>query len=104
MQQKRGAGALRGESVFADFVDEDQAGGIGNVLGNEPTPELAALATEQCTRLLDLLPGDEYRAIALWKLEGFTNDEIADKIPCAPRTVERKLGKIREFWQQALEH
>ena len=104
MQQKRGAGALRGESVFADFVDEDQAGGIGNVLGNEPTPELAAMAAEQCTRLLDLLPDDEYRAIAVWKLEGFTNDEIADKIPCAPRTVERKLGKIREFWQQALEH
>ena len=104
MQQKRGAGTLRGESVFASAADEDHTGGIGNVLGREPTPELAALVAEQCTRLLGLLPDDDYRAIARWKLEGFTNDEIADKISCTPRTVERKLGRIRELWQQALEH
>jgi DNA-directed RNA polymerase specialized sigma24 family protein len=103
MQQKRGSGAIRGESVFADPAESDQGRGIGNVLGTEPTPEFAASAAEQCERLLSLLPDEEYRTIALWKLEGYTNDEIAAKIPCAPRTVERKLGKIREFWQDVAE-
>jgi DNA-binding CsgD family transcriptional regulator len=34
----------------------------------------------------------------LWKLEGYTNDEIAAKLGCARRTVERKLRVIRAVW------
>jgi RNA polymerase sigma factor (sigma-70 family) len=97
-QQKRGSGDVRGESVFVGPADRERGGGIGEVLGTEPTPELAALAAEQCERLLEVLPRDELRQIALWKLEGYANDEIAAKMQCAPRTVERKLHRIRELW------
>ncbi len=96
-QQKRGSGKVRGDSVFTGPGDQEQ-GGIGNVLGAEPTPELAAMAAEQCEELLDLLPEEQLRRIALWKLEGYTNDEIAEKLKCVPRTVERKLRRIRAFW------
>jgi DNA-directed RNA polymerase specialized sigma24 family protein len=35
-------------------------------------------------------------------MEGYTNDEIAAKLDCAPSTVERKLQRIRAQWQQEI--
>ena len=92
---------MRGDSVFGTAADCDRQRAFANVLGSEPTPELAAMAAEQCERLLDALPDDEFRTIAAWKLEGYTNDEIAEKIPCSVRTVERKLRIIRKSWERA---
>ena len=53
---------------------------------------------EQCQRLRGLLGDDELRQVALWKMEGYTNDEIADRPGCGPRTVTRKLNVIRKAW------
>jgi DNA-directed RNA polymerase specialized sigma24 family protein len=69
------------------------------VPGREPGPELAAQVAEECRRLLDALDCPELRRIALWKLEGHTNPEIAARLDCAPRTVERKLNLIRCIWE-----
>jgi RNA polymerase sigma factor (sigma-70 family) len=98
-RQKRGSGKVRGESVFMDQRDEGQKAGIGDVLGDAPTPEMAALAAEECQRLLALLSDESLRQVARLKLEGFTNEEIAERLQCAPRTIERKLNRIRECWQ-----
>jgi RNA polymerase sigma factor (sigma-70 family) len=98
MQQKRGSGNVRGDSVFVGNDDAPRGAGMGNILGTEPTPEFAVMAAEECGRLLEALPDEETRQIALWKLEGFTNEEIAGKLKCAERTVERKLQKIRDLW------
>jgi DNA-directed RNA polymerase specialized sigma24 family protein len=79
--------------------DDDQPGrGIGNVLGAAPTPEMATIAAEECQRLLSILPDDVLRQVAQLKLEGYTNEEIADRLQCAPRTVERRLHRIRDRW------
>ena len=58
---------------------------------------------DECRRLLDLLDEPELQQIALWKVEGQTNDEIATRLNCVPRTVERKLGRIRALWKDELE-
>ena len=34
----------------------------------------------------------------LWKMEGYTVEEIAEKLGCVQRTVERKLRVIRGLW------
>ena len=88
--QKRGGerGAWAGEVVIED------------VIGKEPTPEFAAQVAEESDRLLNLLGRDDLRQVALWKLEGYTNDEIAGKLGCAPRSVDRKLGLIRSLWEK----
>ena len=96
--QKRGAGAVRGESVFIGQESSQEHCGIGNVLGHEPTPEFAALVTEQCGRLFECLEDDWLRVVALLKLEGYTNEEIARHLDCAPGTVERRLARIRKKW------
>jgi RNA polymerase sigma factor (sigma-70 family) len=101
-RQKRGGGNIRGESVFlADASDEDRAG-IDQVVGTDPTPEFAGQVTEQCQDLLDRLDDDTLREVALWKLEGYTNDEIAERLGCITRTVERKLRIIRELWSHTV--
>jgi len=95
---KRGGGNVRGESVFIGRDREDGVGGIGEVLGAEPTPELAAQVTDQCEHLLAQLEDDFHRQIALLKLEGYTDHEISERLDCGLRTVQRKLAKIRDTW------
>jgi len=66
----------------------------------EPTPELAAQMTEECQTLLDRLGDPTLRAVALWKMEGYTNREIAERFGCVEQTVERKLRAIRQVWSR----
>jgi DNA-directed RNA polymerase specialized sigma24 family protein len=66
---------------------------------SEPTPEEAAIMVEQFQRLLDLLGDATLQQIALWRLEGCTDDEIARRLGCARRTVANRLKLIRKCWQ-----
>jgi DNA-directed RNA polymerase specialized sigma24 family protein len=99
-RQKRGGGAVRGESALAG--PEGEAGGPAaweQVLGREPSPAFACEVADECRRLLAQLPEEPLRLIALWKMEGYTNAEIAAKLGCIERTVERKLRLIRQLWE-----
>ncbi len=75
-----------------------EALGADQILGTEPSPELAAQMTEECQRLLARLGDETLRAVALWKMEGYTNVEIAAKLGCVEQTVERKLRAVRQVW------
>jgi RNA polymerase sigma factor (sigma-70 family) len=86
----------RPEEVPGDYNPEQ-------ILTREPTPEEAAATADECRRLLELLDDPELRQIALWKVEGFTNEEIAARLDCVPRTVERKVGRIRLLWKHELQ-
>ena len=48
--------------------------------------------------LLARLPDESLRTVALWKMEGYTNAEIAARLGCVTQTVERKLRAIRTVW------
>jgi RNA polymerase sigma factor (sigma-70 family) len=72
---------------------------VVRLLSREPTPEEAAEVADECRRLLEALPQPELRQIALWKVEGYTNEEIAAQLDCVPRTIERKLSRIRLLWK-----
>jgi DNA-directed RNA polymerase specialized sigma24 family protein len=61
---------------------------------------LAAQVVEEYARLLDGLGDDALRSVAVWKLEGYTNKEIAARLGRAPATVERKLRLIRDAWEK----
>jgi DNA-directed RNA polymerase specialized sigma24 family protein len=74
--------------------------GLEQFLDQHPTPQFAAQVAEAYQRLLACLPDSELRAVAQWKMEAYTNAEIAAKLGCVPRTVERRLRVIRSFWEQ----
>jgi DNA-directed RNA polymerase specialized sigma24 family protein len=99
--QKRGAGAVRGESAWpVSAADPERARGIEQVVGNEPSPAFAAEVAEEYRRLLDCLEDNTLRSIAVWKMEGYGNEEIAARLGCVLRTVERKLAAIRSLWRR----
>jgi DNA-directed RNA polymerase specialized sigma24 family protein len=79
---------------------DSHATGLQQVLSREPTPQFAAQVAEEYQRLLARLGDRELEAVALWKMEGYTNGEIAAKLDYTVRTVERKLRIIRGLWQQ----
>jgi DNA-directed RNA polymerase specialized sigma24 family protein len=64
-------------------------------------PDLIVMAAEQFKILIDLLRNKEaiLEPIALWKLEGYSNDEIAERLACSRSKVARKLELIRKTWQ-----
>jgi DNA-directed RNA polymerase specialized sigma24 family protein len=97
-RQKRGGGVVRAEADLAGGSDADQV--FEDIISSEPTPQLAAEMAEQCHRLLELLQDEDLRSIALLKMEGYTNDEIADRLNCVRSTVQRKLNLIRSRWEQ----
>jgi RNA polymerase sigma factor (sigma-70 family) len=97
-RKRRGGGTVRNEpGISPGGAGADEAA-IEQVVGEEPTPEFAAQVAEQYRRLLDLLDDDSLRRVAVGKMEGFTNDEIAAQLDCSLRTVARKLDTIRVIW------
>jgi DNA-directed RNA polymerase specialized sigma24 family protein len=90
---KRGAGRV---VTFADLDDQD----LDAVLGAEPTPAVALQFAEECERRLRCLEDESLQRVAQWKLEGYTNREIAERLDCVEKTVERKLKSIRQLWSE----
>jgi RNA polymerase sigma factor (sigma-70 family) len=64
----------------------------------DPSPLEAVVFNEALERRLQALADPELREIALWRLEGRSNREIAGRLDCTERSVERKLGRIRSLW------
>jgi RNA polymerase sigma factor (sigma-70 family) len=95
---RQGGGTLQGESRIYPLPDGWDAAGIDRVMGDEPTPEFAAQVAEEYERLLAALGDDTLRRVAVWKMEGLTADEIADRLACSRRSVARKLEAIRVIW------
>jgi DNA-directed RNA polymerase specialized sigma24 family protein len=93
---------VRGESAFlVPGAGGEEMSGLDGVAGAEPSPEFAALVAEEQQRLFDGLRDDTLRSVAGWKLEGWTNEEIAGKLGCSLSRVERKLRLIRKMWEEA---
>ena len=86
---------------------------VGEFLGREPDPAVAAQVAEEYRRLLGRLDDGE-REIAELKMAGHTNEEIkeilkrkqeekGEKRACSLATVERKLALIRKTWEEKLQ-
>ncbi len=60
---------------------------------------------EECVEYGDLLTrlnDPHLERLVMWKLEGYTNHEIAGKLNRTRRTVQRSLETVRERWLQEL--
>lgn len=72
---------------------------LSELAGVNPTPLEAAAVAEAVEQRLQIL-SEPLRQLALWKLEGFTHEEIAKKIGCSKRTVIRKIELIGREWTE----
>jgi DNA-directed RNA polymerase specialized sigma24 family protein len=71
---------------------------LPDAFDKEPTPESAAVIEEQLQILLASLKDETLEQIAVWRMEGLSNAEIATRRGCTVRTIERKLERIRAIW------
>ena len=97
---KRGGGVTRGESVFVNASGE-VVGELGEYLQQISPAELFELAESQ-KQLLDLLPDDALKEIAISRMEGYEVKEIAERLRISDRSVKRKLAIIRDLWNDCL--
>jgi DNA-directed RNA polymerase specialized sigma24 family protein len=98
--QKRGEGKVRHEGSLAG--DSSDTAAFEHLAAPEPTPAMVAQFIDECRRLLDALEDETLRAVALAKMEGCTNKEIAQRIKRSVPTVERKLKFIRTIWKKEM--
>jgi len=98
-RRKRGGGKVRGESAFSSRNSAKKLLGIDDVASTRRSPLTEAMLNEECQRRLATL-STSLRVVALAKLHGLSNEEIATELSCGLRTVERKLYIIRMLWSR----
>ena len=100
-RQKRGGGGVLDEAALPGPARSSaQGAALEQIEGPEPTPAFAAQVAEEYGRLLERLDSPELRTVAMRKVEGYGNEEIAAQLGCGLRTVERRLRLIRSLWEQ----
>ena len=99
-RHRQQVGDYRRECAQPASPDADADGWVLEELdASEPTPDDAAALNEALENRLRALGDPVLRRIALRKLEGYTNKEIARELDdCTERTIERKLERIRARW------
>jgi len=99
--QRRGGGQVHGEAARGGL---DRAPGARLLRGGveieleDLTPEFSAMIAEEFQSRLDSLDDEGLRQIAIAKMEGYTDDEVATRLGFSRRYVQRKLAKIRQAW------
>ena len=100
-RKKRGGRSVRGHSVFHDAAHKE-SGDFDRMSDREQSPSCFNMLKEQRHRLLAVLRNDTLRRVALGRLEGYSNREIAQRLGLSVRSVERKLRLIRDDWSREL--
>ncbi len=99
----KAAEAIRGANRQKRSTRGRRALPIEQLVAAGPSPETLASLDEQRQRLLALLPDEACRKIALWKMEGYTDEEIAARLEVTDRTVRRKMKLIRAVWGEEVD-
>ncbi|TWU08161.1 ECF-type sigma factor [Stieleria varia] len=97
LRQRRG-----GNVTLHSLHHEREDGHVMEAIGDEPTPEMVLMMQESVEQVFSHLGVGQLRDLAVAKLEGYTNAELAQRFGCSERTIERRLNLIREKCQQEL--
>ena len=78
----------------------DSPGLLNEIQSREIRPEFLAEFNERVELLFSSLEKDMLKEVAMSKVQGYTNEEIAQRLGCSLSTIERKLRLIREIWSR----
>lgn len=105
-QKRGGAGADSANSAESQRDRIGEAVPLSGITGQQASPEVTALFGEQfgcLVRELDQAEDPDLLQIAVARMLGDSVVEIAARLSCARRTVERKIRLIRRIWEQRTE-
>jgi DNA-directed RNA polymerase specialized sigma24 family protein len=88
-----------GEADLPKRDSIDQPLLLDDLPGPAKSPDLEAILSEGFDRMLETLDEDSLREIALGKLAGLTDRELAKQLKCSRRTITNKLKLIRLTWE-----
>lgn len=91
---RRRAAKKRSSQVTTQVED------LRTIIGEQPSPEFVVEVADELERLISAFDDSTLRTIALRKLEGYSNDEIAEELSVSVRTVIRKVNRIRQEWDE----
>lgn len=97
-QRKRQTALKRGGWEYVLALDSPQRNQLQELIDDEIGPDFIVALQDECRKLMEALADDKLRQIATWKLEGWTNAEVARELGVVERTVERKLELVRSIW------
>jgi DNA-directed RNA polymerase specialized sigma24 family protein len=99
--RKRGGGhLLPGPGLPA--ADRPAPAELDGFPSRELPPDAIVLWAEECRRLFAMLEDERLQAVASMRLEGYADGEIAVKLSCTRRSVQRRLQAVRETWEGEL--
>jgi DNA-directed RNA polymerase specialized sigma24 family protein len=84
-----------------DRAAEKPMADVQLIVGSEPGPDFSVRLAEAIRSLVCSLGDETLQTIARRKLEGYANEDIAKELQVSTRTVVRKLGRIRQEWNEA---
>jgi RNA polymerase sigma factor (sigma-70 family) len=98
--RKRGGGRVQGESALNVLAESGEpVRGLEQVAGAGRSPQEEALLTDCYQHYVDALP-ENLREFARLCLAGLTHREMADRLGCTERTVDRKIALVLAKWQR----
>ncbi len=103
-RRRRGSGRVLNESSLQRPTADLPGQGLAQVVGTTPTPEFAAMVAEEYRQRLEQLEEPMLQSIAIAKMQGYENREIAEQLHCSVRTIERRLELIRRKWDESQAH
>ncbi|MEC8553466.1 MAG: ECF-type sigma factor [Planctomycetota bacterium] len=103
VDKRRSEGRKRRGGGFQAFsLGADGEGEPFELIADEPSPEMVFMMQESVEQLFSHLGVGQLRDLAVAKLEGYSNAELAQRFACSERTIERRLHLIREKLKQEL--
>jgi RNA polymerase sigma factor (sigma-70 family) len=99
LAKKRGGGRIQLESELLGRAGEQTpaASPLNQAVAELPPADFDLVCEEMLLAL-----NDEYRAVAILRLQGYSSEEIGSRLDCSPRSVQRKLKAIRAQWDTTL--
>jgi RNA polymerase sigma factor (sigma-70 family) len=95
---KRGGGKVR----LAGDLPKLRLEEVEQLVSRDPDPGYIAEFNDHVRKAIRQLGEGKNREVALLRLEGNSNKEIASRLGISLSSVERKLRVIREVWEQKL--
>lgn len=100
-RQKRDIGRSHGEAIFAQSTNSDiESSPSSKFICREPSPDFVVEFSETCDTLFNQLDDSRLQQTLRLRLEGYTINEIADRMSSSRRTVQRSMELIRRRWQE----
>lgn len=97
-QQCRDVRRNASDSIFLRSTDDSTLPGDDTLQSREPTADFAAQFVETFELLFDRLDDPVLQQVVILRMEGHTDSEIAERLSCSRRTVQRRLEVIRRHW------